>query len=637
MSESQFVVEPIALESFESLVIQRRHEDAIRFLIDTLTAIKRGAGFNFYALECPPVETIYTRLASAITQLFTDPNFGFTHDGFVRLCGDHPTLHGIFKASSFHSMDHVLSLVGARDPADQSRLSFTGEQSIPKLLLCWSLDSTIDLDYEAISAGAPTWFVAAMLGWLSIGGIHSQKGYDRKCELLRKAHLLEVSPFHDASMMAAGDCYMHCSYVDIPEKHEVKKVLNRQLRRLIESKMTVEERPTLERKERPKIVVPIEWFGSHHAMYRCYAPSLLQLRPHFEVVAIARTSEIDDASKQVFDKVIELSADALSVADIVAAVAAEAPDIIYYPSIGMTAWWVALSNFRLAPIQAMTPGHPATTHSDCIDYIVSDGDLFGDERMYREKCVPLPVGGARYIGRGMTEFPGRPNGNPYAGSVPGWPPLVRLAVPAMVMKLVPPFLAACQRIRQESKVPVEFHFFPNMQATGYVLITNELRKWVPDCVVHPRMDYGPYLELLAQCDLMLSTFPFGGTNSSIDAMLVGLPVLTLEGNQIHERSDASMIRRAGLPQWLIVKDADAYVQMALHFAECGWDHYGPSAAEVQEEFYGDGPKEVHGAFLAAFQNIYRRELERGQASTFSKGSGRNAGDRPGDVRFGVRT
>ena len=28
-----------------------------------------------------------------------------------------------------------------------------------------------------------------------------------------------------------------------------------------------------------------------------------------------------------------------------------APDVIYYPSVGMATWWVAISNLRLAPIQ----------------------------------------------------------------------------------------------------------------------------------------------------------------------------------------------------------------------------------------------------------------------------------------------
>jgi hypothetical protein len=412
-------------------------------------------------------------------------------------------------------------------------------------------------------------------------------------------------------LIAAGDCYMHCSYVDFEEKHDIKQALNRGMRSLVDGSLEGRgllaiERRELAPKERPTVCVPVEWFGSSHAMYRCYAPSVRQLRKRFRVVAVTPAGQIDDTGKAEFDECRLLpDGPGLSLGDMLAAIAAEKPDIIWYPSIGMAAWWVALSNFRLAPIQIMSPGHPASSYSKEIDAIVSDGDLFGDERHYAEKCVSMPVGGARYIGR---------EGIDYSKIVKPTDGVVRLAVAAMVMKLTPPFLRVVKQIREQSRRAVEIHFFPNQQSSGHYFVERELKAWIPDCVVHPRNEYQPYLEALGRCDFMLSTFPFGGTNSVIDAFLCDVPVLTLEGDQIHSRSDASMTRRMKLPKWLIANTIEEYVTTALRLIEEGPQVVIEREA-VEREFFGDGPPEVSDSFVNAVWNIHQERINGSAVNT----------------------
>ena len=202
-----------------------------------------------------------------------------------------------------------------------------------------------------------------------------------------------------AGLLCAADCYMHCSYVDEPDKHEIKRVINQKMIEVVRGLINVEEctRKTV-RKDRPTILMPLEWFGSHHAMFRCYTPAILELKQRFRVVALCRDSQedVNDEARAIFDKCVLLPPDTTTIDTVAKAINAEEPDILYYPSIGMSPWYVALSNFRLAPIQVMAPGHPATTMSKCIDYIVSDGDLFGDSQDYTEKLVPLPTGTTRY-------------------------------------------------------------------------------------------------------------------------------------------------------------------------------------------------------------------------------------------------
>ncbi len=79
-------------------------------------------------------------MAGAITAFLINPKHGLTRDGFIHLCALHTQLHAIFKASAYETMDHILAALSDANPTDPARRSFSGEQPILKLLLCWSLD-----------------------------------------------------------------------------------------------------------------------------------------------------------------------------------------------------------------------------------------------------------------------------------------------------------------------------------------------------------------------------------------------------------------------------------------------------------------------------------------------------------------
>lgn len=614
-------VEPIQLERFEKMVYRKDYNAAGGELLQILSYIKRGSGFHIYG-QMPKIETVFTRLAGAIGSMFADPGFAINFDGFVRLMVEHATLHSIFKVSSFRSMDHILYAVADRPADTPDKISFSNNGVIQKMMVCWSLESQLDIDFDALSKASPEWCSAAIMGYLAIGGVHKEKAYQRKLELMKLRHIIDAVPLPEPLLLAFADVYMHCSYLDTPNKHEIKKILNRKVRELlialIPFQIVEKERGQMVRKERPTVVVPLEWFGSHHAMYRCYAPSIRQLRKKFNVVGIGRSSELDEASKSEFDRVVLLDTQNVDIRSMLQAIVAQDADIIWYPSLGMTCWWTALSTLRLAPIQVMSPGHPATSHSDAIDYIISDGDLFGDEGNYSETCVHMPVGGARYIQSSALDrlkLADKPDDG-----------VVRLAVPAMVMKLNPPFLAALKRIGEAAAGKVEFNFFPNQIATYNEVIRSDLAEWIPDAVIHPRMEYQDYMHELSKCDLMLSSFPFGGTNSTIDAFLAGVPVLTMEGDQILSRSDASMIRRVGMPERFIVHSVDEYVDSALQLIESPGDIAAASTnlmeSDIRGLFYGDGQSEVSDAFLSAMVSIYEREIN-GKRTAISDTDGRD--------------
>lgn len=67
------------------------------------------------------------------------------------------------------------------------------------------------------------------------------------------------------------------------------------------------------------------------------------------------------------------------------------------PSIGMDITTIFVSNTRLAPIQAVALGHPATTHSEFIDYVIVEDDYVGSEDCFSETLLRLPKDALPYV------------------------------------------------------------------------------------------------------------------------------------------------------------------------------------------------------------------------------------------------
>lgn len=66
-------------------------------------------------------------------------------------------------------------------------------------------------------------------------------------------------------------------------------------------------------------------------------------------------------------------------------------------------------------------------------------------------------------------------------------------------------------------------------------------------------------------DIALDTFPYPGVTTSVEALWMGVPVLSLQGDRFLSRTSASIAHNAGLPGW-VAADEDDYVAKAVAFA-----------------------------------------------------------------------
>src|SRR5690606_24788807 len=188
--------------------------------------------------------------------------------------------------------------------------------------------------------------------------------------------------------------WMHCSYATIPQRTLGKKTLNRMLVAWMEA-IGLKQQPllTAEKKTaKPVLLIVNEYFQTGHAMYRCYAPTIDALRAHFYLVGLTPKRNCDENSIKLFDEhhYIEWSdyADA-SIKGTVDSIRKINPHAIYYPSIGMGITSILLANLRLAPCQFMSLGHPASSHSDVIDYCLLEDQFLADRSQFSEKLFAL--------------------------------------------------------------------------------------------------------------------------------------------------------------------------------------------------------------------------------------------------------
>jgi len=75
-----------------------------------------------------------------------------------------------------------------------------------------------------------------------------------------------------------------------------------------------------------------------------------------------------------------------------------------------------------------------------------------------------------------------------------------------------------------------------------------------------------YLDCYNEIDLSLDTFPVTGGTTTVDALWMGVPVVTLEGSNIHQRVCSSILNHAGLPD-LIAHNEEEFVEISIRVAE----------------------------------------------------------------------
>jgi predicted O-linked N-acetylglucosamine transferase (SPINDLY family) len=77
--------------------------------------------------------------------------------------------------------------------------------------------------------------------------------------------------------------------------------------------------------------------------------------------------------------------------------------------------------------------------------------------------------------------------------------------------------------------------------------------------------HGEYLQLYHRLDIVLDTFPYNGHTTNLDALWMGVPVVSLAGVTHVSRGGMSILNNIGLPD-LVAHSEDDYVRIAMDLA-----------------------------------------------------------------------
>jgi predicted O-linked N-acetylglucosamine transferase (SPINDLY family) len=218
---------------------------------------------------------------------------------------------------------------------------------------------------------------------------------------------------------------------------------------------------------------------------------------------------------------------------------------------------------RPAPVQASWLGYPSTTGLEAIDWLITDSIHAppGAEAEAVERLMRLP--------HGLLCF-GAPDEAPPVGPSPcGATGPVTFGSFNNPAKLSASVLALWSRVLAEvpeSQLLLRYHVLEDPAACAH------LRDRMAAAGIDPariafagRADYREVLGAYGGVDIALDTMPYSGTMTTLEALWMGVPVVTLAGDRMAARQSAAHLTAAGLGE-LVASDRDGYLAIAAALA-----------------------------------------------------------------------
>jgi predicted O-linked N-acetylglucosamine transferase (SPINDLY family) len=223
--------------------------------------------------------------------------------------------------------------------------------------------------------------------------------------------------------------------------------------------------------------------------------------------------------------------------------------------------------YKPAPVQVTFAGYPGGTGLETMDFRLTDphldppGETDGD---YREKSIRLPDSFWCYDPEAMTfgleseprigELPAGRRGDITFGYLGNF-----CKVNATALRLWAAILRATDRSRLLLLAPEGSHRQRVMDVFAEEDVDSSRVSFALPC---KRAEYLRYYDCV---DIELDTTPYNGHTTSLDALWMGAPVVTLVGKTVAGRAGLSQARNLGLTD-LVANSPEEYVRIAADLA-----------------------------------------------------------------------
>lgn len=287
-------------------------------------------------------------------------------------------------------------------------------------------------------------------------------------------------------------------------------------------------------------------------------------RSRFEVVvihsALGKQDHVSQAIDRAADQAVRIPPDLFRSRQMIATLELDA---LFYPDIGMDPLTYFLAFARLAPVQAVSWGHPVTTGIPNVDYFLSSRLIEPENAQdhYSEKLVEFEHLPSHYYRPKVEAGPSRAElGLPTDASL--------YICPQSLFKFHPDFDHVLgELLRRDPKGQL-------------VLISGASRHWdsllqarftkaFPDVVdrvgfMH-RLPNAWFINMLDMADAVLDPPFFGGGNTSYESFSVGAPIVTWPGPFMRGRVTLGCYQSMGFTE-LIAQSTEEYISLAIRLA-----------------------------------------------------------------------
>ncbi len=255
-----------------------------------------------------------------------------------------------------------------------------------------------------------------------------------------------------------------------------------------------------------------------------------------------------------------------------------------------------------SPVQIEYLGYPDTSGVPAQDFRITDGraDPEGAERWCTEQLIRLPQGFHCY--RPAATVP-EPSPAPHLAqgfvtfaSFNVLPKVTDAAIAAWsaILTAVPGsrFLIKCKQLRDAR---VQARIRDAFASAGVDPGRIEMAAFVPSVQDH--------LAHYGRVDLALDTFPYNGTTTTCESIYMGVPVLTMCGENHRSRVGLSLLHTMGLADQFTARDVDDYIARAI-----AWGRNPKPLADIRSQLrpmMNRSALRDEFGFTRALEGVYR--------------------------------
>jgi hypothetical protein len=530
--------------------------------------------------ETSTIEQVCNQYVTVISELFCHPNYKASTDIITCFLGFKFVLDWLFSTSVWKNTDAIIEHRGLAklDNTGQLRLS-TKQHDLTLLMALISLGSKFKLPWKSLFQANPSIALSSYIGLISQSipalSRENNSGFNYLLESAKDLPILDLPVAEDLGNLSY--VYFNCSYATSPNKYAFKKWLTTLLRHNLQQwldddvKKYIAELPKHQNKKKTKIAVMLEKYSPTHSMFRCFNKILKTLSDSYQLVAFIDENEAEINKLGVFDTVITLVG-LFDINENAKLIANENPDIIFYPSIGMSFWGIYLSQLRLAPIQVMMGGHPSSSYSPEMDYFIILGNSFSVAELQSFMNEKVITGDKTF--KDVTTHTVldilTPEFVEAHSNFLEYDDEIKIGINGVLTKVTYDVINLCKQIQQRTTKKVTFVFFSLHKSNqlGYLAAKKQLSKELKNFELTCFSDYLAYMKITSQCHLLLPTLPFGGTNSNIDAMVLNKPKFYLRGKeQIYTQCDQWEWERVDLDSEFGCDSIDEIIEKSIHLID----------------------------------------------------------------------